>query len=144
MLTRFMVATAVTAIVLSPLAAQQALAVGTPRMPLEVPGPSVPPSSGSDSMDGMDEGDMPGMDHDQMPGMDHSGHASTAPTSVAGTSSEHAGHPTAQAQPSSESRPTSLVVGAFATVNAGAMGSALVLRRRRRAVRAHHRTGSTK
>lgn len=165
MLMRAIVVAAVSAVVLSPLAAQQAFAARPGGAPLEVPTPtpSATATAGGmnhENMPGMNHGDMggmsdeempgmnhsdpngmndenmPGMNHsemsgmsdEEMPGMSHGGTTAGGAEEAGGSSHSHAEEPT-----SSQPRPTATLVGVFAAVNAGVMGTAFVLRRRERA-----------
>ncbi len=168
MLTRAIVVTAVSAVVLFPLAAQQAFAARPGTAPLEVPipTPSATASAGGmndENMPGMNHGDMggmtdeemPGMNHsdpemnddnmpgmhheetsgmsdEEMPGMNHGGTTVGGTTEAGGSGANNSSHSHAEEPTSSEPRPTAALVGAFAAVNAGVMGTAFVLRRRER------------
>lgn len=164
MLMRSLVVAAVSAVVLSPLAVQQAIAAGR-AMPLDAGHPTPAPIASvsreemaDDDMAGMNHEDMPdtnhegtpGVDHDEpseahpgntagmsdqeMPGMDH-GSTATSDRSPASPGSAESGgsHAHAEEDAPSGPRPTAALVGAFAAVNAGVMGTAFVLRRRERA-----------
>jgi uncharacterized protein involved in copper resistance len=138
MLTRFLVATAVTVVALSPFAAQQALAAGAGDVPREAPSPSAPPTTTdpmagmNHDMPGMDGAQMPGMTNEDMPGMDHGSAASAQSGTATGSAGHGTGHSHSGAAPAPEPRPTAALVGVFVAVNAGVMGSALVVRRRDR------------
>lgn len=158
MLTRSIVATAVTVLALSPVAAQQALAVGAGDLPGDLPTPSAAPSAlepmegmthdempgaGHEDMPGMTRDEMPGAGHEDMPGMNHGSGVGARSDATAGSAEQGSSHSHAEAPSSAGPRPTGLLVGAFAAVNAGVMGAALVVRRRERATRGPHLTPST-
>lgn len=149
MLTRSLLAAAVTVLALSPFAAPEAIAAGAGDLPRETLSPSAPPTTDpmpgvNHDMPGMDGEAMPGMTNEDMPGMDH-GSASSAQTGTASGSGGHAsGHNHSGAEPAADPRPTAALVGAFVAVNAGVMGSALVLRRRDRASSGSRRTRASR
>ncbi len=152
MLTRSLVATAVTVVALSPFAVQQAFAAGAGELPREAPSPSAPPAT-TEPMAGMNH-DMPGMNHDmagmnhdmagmdgaEMPGMEHRSHPSEHPDTTPGPERHATGHSHSDAEPAAAPRPAAPLIGVFAAVNAGVMGSALVLRRRDRSASRRSRT----
>lgn len=130
MLTRSLVATAVSVAALSLFAPQPALAAGVQDFPGDGASPSATPSA-TDPMAGMDH-DMPGMNHEDMPGMDHGSSSAAESGDATGVSGEGSGHSHAGAEPASGTQPTAALVGTFVLVNAGVMGAALVVRRRER------------
>ncbi len=90
------------------------------------------PEMNDDNMPGMHHEETSGMSDEEMPGMNHGGTTVGGTTEAGGSGANNSSHSHAEEPTSSEPRPTAALVGAFAAVNAGVMGTAFVLRRRER------------
>jgi uncharacterized protein involved in copper resistance len=100
-----------------------------PGMDHDMPGMDHNMPGMSHDLPGMNGTEMPGMTTEDMPGMDHGSATSAQSGTASGSAGPGAGHSHSDAEPAAEPRPTAALVGVFVAVNAGVMGSALVLRR---------------